>query len=136
MALNFKKIGLIALLVFTAIACQAAPLYDSSPSEYDLLEEGFVEKDTGWENFGSFAGSMFKTFIFLSIVIAVIALVSAGMQYVLSSTTLWKKSGKDWAWSAILGLLLALTAWLILYTINPEILNWKQLNPPGNESGS
>ncbi|MBI4836868.1 MAG: L,D-transpeptidase [Candidatus Portnoybacteria bacterium] len=32
-----------------------------------------------------------------------------------------KKSGKEWMWGAVMGLVLLLCSWLILYTINPQL---------------
>lgn len=68
-------------------------------------------------------------FIFgLAIVVAVVQLVIGGMQYALSEVITSKQDAKERIMSAIYGLLLALLSWLILNTINPNLVNLKDLN--------
>lgn len=55
--------------------------------------------------------------------IAVLAIAYWGIRYILSGIPGIKSYGKERMWSAILGLLLALAAYLILKTINPDILS-------------
>lgn len=79
-------------------------------------------------------------FIFgLAAVIAVTQLVIGGMQYALSEGLTSKEDAKDRIWAAIWGLLLALLSWLILNTINPNLVNPSALDisalPAGNGVG-
>ena len=57
------------------------------------------------------------------------ALVYGGFMYMLSGTITSKEEAKSWIKGAISGLLLALAAYLILNTINPELVNWQLVLP-------
>ncbi len=51
-------------------------------------------------------------------------LVYAGFLYMLADTVTSKEDAKKWVFGAISGLILALAAYLILNTINPDLVNW------------
>jgi len=57
------------------------------------------------------------------------ALVYGGFTYMLSDTITSKDDAKKYIWGAISGLVLALAAYLILNTINPDLVNWSLLLP-------
>ena len=57
------------------------------------------------------------------------ALVYGGFNYMLSGTITSKEEAKKWIWGAIAGLALALAAYLILNTINPDLVNWQLILP-------
>ena len=57
--------------------------------------------------------------------LAVIRIVIAGIMYMLTDMVTKKEDAKDMIWSAIQGLLLALCSYVILYTINPELVKLK-----------
>lgn len=50
------------------------------------------------------------------------ALVYGGVLYILSGTITSTEEAKRWMTNAIYGLLLAALSWVILYTINPELV--------------
>jgi hypothetical protein len=52
-------------------------------------------------------------------------IVWGGLEIMLSESVFNKEAGKKKINEALLGLGLALVSWLILYIINPEILNFK-----------
>jgi len=54
------------------------------------------------------------------------ALVYGGFVYMLSGTITSKEEAKSWIWGAISGLVLALAAYLILNTINPDLVSLKE----------
>ena len=66
----------------------------------------------------------------LAAVLAVVEIVIGGIEYAVTEAIDSKADAIDRIRQAILGLLLALASWLILYTINPELINLK-LNIPG-----
>lgn len=65
----------------------------------------------------------FPLFLAVAVALAVVMIAWGGLQHMLSRTGSGKSDGKDKIEHAIWGLILALAAWLILYTINPQILN-------------
>ncbi|MBU1137326.1 pilin [Patescibacteria group bacterium] len=63
-------------------------------------------------------------------VVALGALVFGGLTYMLSDTLTNKEEAKKWIWGAIGGLILGFSSYLILNTINPDLV---RINPPGLE---
>ena len=61
----------------------------------------------------------------LAAVLAVIEIVVGGLQYALSESLFSKEDALDRIKMALLGLFIALVSWLILNTINPELVNLK-----------
>jgi len=61
---------------------------------------------------------------------ALLTLVISGLIYMLSDTVFSKEQAKDYIWGAIGGIVLAFAAYLILFTINPDLV---KINPPGLE---
>lgn len=74
---------------------------------------------------GHYLSLLFKTLIGLAGGIAVLIIVVSGLQYILSEVPGIKSSSKGRITEALIGLILALSAWLILNTINPDLINFK-----------
>jgi hypothetical protein len=84
---------------------------------------GFV--DSGGTDLAQFLAQAFQFGLAIAAALAVIMIVWGGVEVMLSESVFNKDNGKKKIKDAIYGLLLALVSWLILYTINPEILNFK-----------
>ena len=65
---------------------------------------------------------MIKIFIGLCAVLAVVMIVIGGLEYMTSELAHTKESGKDRITHAVLGLLIALGAYALLFTINPDLI--------------
>ncbi len=76
---------------------------------------------------GAFSGFLVKLYKFglsAAFFLALLMIVISGVQYVISGASVDKKSeAMSRIKSALFGLLLALCTWLILYTINPDLVN-------------
>jgi len=72
---------------------------------------------------GNYLNVILKLAIGIAAVLAMIMIVMGGIQYMTSDFISSKEEGKHRITNAIFGLLVALGAWLILYTINPNLLN-------------
>lgn len=72
---------------------------------------------------GGYLNLMIKLFIGICAVLSVIMIVMGGIEYMTTELISSKEEGKKRITQAILGLLLALGAWTLLYTINPDLLN-------------
>ena len=72
--------------------------------------------------FGTYLNAMIKIFIGICAILALIMIVFGGIQYMTSGLVSSKLAAKDTITNAILGLLLALGAFAILNTINPDLL--------------
>ena len=62
-------------------------------------------------------------------IVAVLAVAIGGLQWVISGGDAGKvKTAKDWISNALLGLILALSSYAILYLINTDLVKWKTIN--------
>ena len=82
------------------------------------------EEDSTGKNvaLGKYLNLMIKVIIGLSPVMAVVMIVIGGMEYMTSELISSKEAGKEKIRNALLGLLIALGAYALLFTINPNLL--------------
>jgi len=73
--------------------------------------------------FGNYLNIIIKLIIGIAAVLAMVMIVMGGIEYMTSDLVSSKEAGKDTIRNAILGLLIALGAYLILNTINPQLLS-------------
>jgi len=73
--------------------------------------------------FGNYLNIIIKLVLGIAGVLAVVMIVFGGIEYMTSDLVSSKEAGKEQITHAILGLLLALGAYLILNTINPQLLS-------------
>jgi len=78
---------------------------------------------SGTNSLSIYLNLMIKIFIGICAVLAVIMVLWGGIEYMTSELISSKEAGKERIRDALLGLLLALGAWTLLYTINPNLLN-------------
>ncbi len=100
---------------------QPLPCKADEPSCEDGKLTTFDPDGTG--KLGEYLNLMINLFIGLCAVTAVVMIVMGGIEYSTSDLVSGKAAAKDRIQNAILGLLLALCSWLILNTINPDLLN-------------
>jgi hypothetical protein len=81
------------------------------------------KSDTNPCPFGNYLNIMFKLFLGVAGVLAVVMIVMGGVQYMTSDLVSSKEEGKKTITNAIFGLLVGLGAVLILNTINPNLLD-------------
>ena len=106
-------IVVVLLSVSTANALTIIPI--------ESLGTGSVETDTDVEEY---LGKVFQLGIGIAAILAVVMMVLAGVQYTASLGNEGSKSdAKSRIWAAISGLLLVLSAVLILWSINPDLVN-------------
>jgi len=133
------KKSLFYILILIALIGLLAPIIKTGAQggEYNLLaplpctggpETGCVNgKLTTFDpsqqsKLGDYLNKMIPLLIGICAVLAVIMIVKGGIQYMTTESISGKGAGKESIKNALLGLLLALGAWLILNTINPNIL--------------
>lgn len=101
-----------------------APLpCEDGPGCVDGKLKTFDPRGDGGGALGGYLNLMIKLFIGICGVLAVIMIVIGGLEYMTSELISSKEHGKERITHAILGLLLALGAYTLLYTINPDLLN-------------
>ena len=89
-----------------------------------------TEGSTPSSGFANYLNVMINLFIGLCAVLAMIMIIMGGIQYMTSELISGKEAGKEQITHAVLGLLLALGAYAILNTINPDLLNISLNNLP------
>jgi hypothetical protein len=77
---------------------------------------------SGTNSLGTYLNLIIKIFIGICAVLALIMVVMGGIEYMTSDLISSKEAGKERIRDALLGLVLALAAWTLLYTINPNLL--------------
>ena len=78
----------------------------------------------GSVDFTSYVGGWVKLLIGIAAVLAVIMIVIGGVQYMSTDAVSGKSDGREKITSALWGLLLAIVCYLILNTINPNLLKF------------
>lgn len=81
--------------------------------------------DTNSKSIADYLGYIFKFGIGLAGVLAVFMLILAGIQYMGSDSFFSKEESKSSIANALIGLLIALASYLILNTLNPDLVNLK-----------
>jgi len=105
-----------------------------APTEYELLAPIPQLSIPGTEksNTAVFLPGLVKLIIGIATALAVIMLMWGGIQYMSTDAWAGKSEAKDTITNALVGLLLVISAWLILYTINPKLVEIN-LNIPKQE---
>lgn len=98
------------------------------PGVVKLLEPGVVNQETV-SSLTEYLSIIFPLAIGLAATLAVLMIAIGGIQYMFSNVPGVKGEGLNRIREAIWGLLLALAAYLILYTINPDLVALKLTIP-------
>ena len=119
-----KKVFIIlslAVALFRALPTLAATI--SAPSVSAAIP-GMTGTVTSGTSPGNFVNGFYQFALMIGGVLAFGAVVYGGILYAISAGNPGKQSeGKEWIKSAIYGLLLLAGAYLVLYTINPNLVN-------------
>lgn len=107
--------------------CTNAQLSGAKPG-YCLLaplpQFGNAFNPANTKSFGDFMKTTINLAIVLSAVLAVVQIVIGGFKYMTSESFGMKGEGRSQMLGAVLGLVLLSASYLILYTINPNILHF------------
>ncbi|KND47986.1 MAG: hypothetical protein AB201_00065 [Parcubacteria bacterium C7867-006] len=121
---NLAKISVsIVLLLFLTNTAYAL-------DDYTVLTPlpGTVSSCTGnncTTNIDTYLPGMFNLMVGVAAGLAFIMITLGGITYATSDALSGKSQGREWVTNAIVGLLLVIGAYVILYTINPKILEFK-----------
>jgi hypothetical protein len=83
-------------------------------------------------SFSSYLQSAYRIGIGACFVLGVIMFTWAGIEYVVSESMNSKADGKARMTAALTGLAIALVSYILLYTINPDLLKFSDLNVTSN----
>lgn len=123
-----KIILLLALfcLSSTVVLAQTTPPPYPTPTPYKLLApiplDGSDSGVTTETTTAQYIPGLIKLVIALAGVLAVLRLIFAGIKYMSTDAFSGKSEAKSIIENALWGLFLAMSAWLILYTLNPKLV--------------
>ena len=105
----------------------AVPAFAAEAGEFRPLAP-IPNLDTGQDaTLGSYINSVFFLVISIAAMLAVLRIVLGGFQYMTQEAVSQQQQARQTIQNAVVGLLLLLGVYLILTTINPEILNFNAL---------
>lgn len=87
------------------------------------------------QNFCDMLNLLFRVFIYVGGMLAVLYLVIGGITYMVSEVVDKRSKARSRIRAAIYGLLILLCSWIILNTINPQLVNSCNLLAPANATG-
>jgi len=97
----------------TTVYCPLAPLNDADASGIQT---------SGGSALADYVNDLYNIAIAVAGVLAVIMITLGGIEYMASDSPFSKSDGKDKIWNAIIGIILLFSCYLILHTINPNLL--------------
>lgn len=133
----------IIILIFVTIGCfgfssnTSAQAPDPTPTEYVLLEPlplGPNNTEVQSVTTAEYIPGLFRLIIGIAGVLAVVMIIWGGIKYMSTDAFSGKNEAKGIIENALWGLLLAMAAWLIVYTINPNLVTL-DLNIPAQNIG-
>jgi hypothetical protein len=124
------KIILASLIFLCAIFPYAIDVSAQQIEEYTLLAPiplgGKITETLDGEGiFQDYLPGIFKTVIAFAAVLATVRIIWGGILYMSTDAIQGKSQGKTYITESIYGLVLISAAWLILYTINPKLVDIK-----------
>src|SRR3989344_1965637 len=116
------KTGIFIILAM--LVMPIVPVFAEEIPDYAVLAPlpGVGDSGGGTTTLQKYIPAIFKLAIGLSVVAAVLLIVIGGIQYITTDAIQGKSQGKERIKNAIIGLVFIIAAWLILATINPNLL--------------
>ena len=120
---KYKKIFIAVSLIILSVTF--IPVFAIEKLEYEFLEPGvFGDQITKTTSLSTYVGQMFNLLIAIAVALAVIMIIIGGFEYMTTDSWGGKDEGKKKIKDAFVGLGLALISYLILYTINPCLVQF------------
>ena len=124
-----KKFFFISILFISTLSFVPEPTFaadTTKPAEYTMLAPipGLVEPGTSQTNLAVFLPAVVKLMIGLATAFALLMIFYGGIQYLTTAASSGKSAGRDTITNAIVGLLLTIGAYTLLYTINPRLVSF------------
>jgi hypothetical protein len=132
------KIAVVMIIFFSALNTVYALTDD-----YTMLTPLPISSDCGANSttcktsLSTYLPGMFKFAIGIAAVMAFVMITFGGIMYMTSDAISGKAQGREYVTNAVYGLLLVIGAWVILNTINPQILKFDlNLQKPSIQSAT
>lgn len=136
--MNKKIIVILFLLVFLSLPFFASA-QTTGPFNYVPLEKipGSDKETSGVTDFYTYVSAIYKFGIWAVGIVALFMLVFGGYTYITSAgNNSSMETAKKIITDAIVGIIMALTAYLLLYVINPDLVRMKKLAPVAGIPGA
>jgi len=93
---------------------------------------GITTTSNTQESFGTMLGTFYRWGISIAIILSIMMIMYGGLEFMTSESIQKKSNGRSRIQGAVVGLLLALSSYLILQEINPDIVDFRSnlfINP-------
>jgi hypothetical protein len=122
---------MIRIFIFVIVLFGTASFAEASQNlPYEPLV-GIPGVDNAASNFNQYINQLYFLSISIAALLAVIKIITGGVKWMLTGLVTSKEDAKNDIRSALLGLLLIISAVLILGTINPQLTNLEMLRSAG-----
>lgn len=137
---TIRRRGVLYSLITVFGLAPAAFIYAQEVPVYDLVTEGglpgfsdsIAVSDSG---FVAFIRHSIEIMIGFATILAVVMIIYGGLKYMTSAASPSKSNAKQTIQNSLLGLLLALSAFIILNTINPALVNIRGIQSDAVDPG-
>ncbi|MFC1730968.1 hypothetical protein ACFL6I_11605 [candidate division KSB1 bacterium] len=119
-----RNTALNILVILFLISLLFLPLLGYAQETFIPLTEGGIPGVGLGTSFSDFLDAAFKLGLAVAATLAVVMITIGGLQYMTTDSINSKTEGRDKIQNAVVGLLIALLIWLILFTINPNLLKF------------
>jgi len=119
--LMFKKIFLIIFIYFLK------PINSYAQGYQPLVTNTPIASAAGNSDINAFLTTIFNWGIGIAVSLSILVIILGGIEYMTTDAISKKEDGRNRIKAAVVGLLIALSSWLILNQINPDILKKKNL---------
>jgi hypothetical protein len=85
---------------------------------------GLTTTSNAGETFGTMLSTFYRWGISIAVILSIVMIMYGGLEYMTSESIQKKSNGRNRIQGAIVGLLLALSSYLILKEINPDIVDF------------
>ncbi len=130
-------VPVLFVMLFSMVPTSLAVLAADAPGYVPLVSIPALNNQDGTVNISGYIPGAVRLAIQIAGALAVIMIVIGGVQYASTDAINGKSEGKERIQNAIYGLLLAIGAFFILNSVNPETLNLNlEIKRPGGSSGA
>lgn len=125
MKTKYNKIIILAVFIFSVFTL--IPNVDAQNTQnYTVLQPlpGIGDTGGGQITLAQYLPAAFNLTVGIAIALAFIFITIGGITYATSDSLMGKQDGRNYIQNAVVGLLLVIGSYVILYTINPQILTF------------
>ncbi len=124
----FIKIFIAVFLFFSLFSFSFAQTEPTGPRDYEVIAPlPGIGAENGRTNLSTYLPAAFNLTVGIAVALAFIFITLGGVLYATSDALSGKQQGREYIENAVLGLLLVIGSYVILNTINPQILSFNIL---------